>query len=99
MYTNIMKKIIASVLIALLLAVFASSYHVTGPCSPADTPAGESTSNCVAIWREYPSPSELIHNKHDSLKYFSETFVIASLVCLAPISLYNRVRMKKKAKV
>jgi hypothetical protein len=97
-----MRKIVATIVIGLLLGYQSTVTHVDRPCRPADFPQGvpqdESIAHCVLHEKVYLSPSDLLHNKRDSLVHFSETFVGASLVCFALISLYNMTKAKRKAK-
>jgi hypothetical protein len=96
------RKIVIVFLISFLFAAVASSRIVTGPCDPAEIiQYGESdAAGCSSIWREYPSAGELIRNKHDSLVYFSGTFVVTALISFAILELvaHNKKRRSKKEK-
>lgn len=94
---NLRVRIIAAVAIGLLFAYIGVGItHVTRPCAPADVPKGESISRCVSIEKVYAHPSDIFTNKQDKLIHFSETFVAASFISYAILSIFSSTLKKPK---
>jgi hypothetical protein len=104
-----MRKISIRILIAILIGFWFASvgtHIVYSPCLPSDNPGvpynappnEDSLTRCAEFAKAIYKPRDLIHNKQDSLVHFSENFVGASVVCFALISLYNEIKMKRRAK-
>ena len=90
-------RIIAAVAVGLLFAyVGVGITHITRPCTPADVPKGESTSNCESIQKVFVHPRDLLTNKQGRLIHFSETFVAASFISYAVFSVFSSTLKKPK---
>jgi hypothetical protein len=105
-----MRKMKVRILIAILIGflfAYEGTHIVYSPCLPSDNPGvplyappGEdSLTRCAEIAKALDKPGDFLHNKQDSLKIFSETFVTTLLVCFALISIYNGIQMKRRTKV
>ncbi len=86
---NLSIRIAVAIVVGFLLAGAATK--ITYSCAPVDGAAG-----CVSFDKAIMHPSDLLNNKQDSLVHFSETFVVASLISFAVLSIVDVAQKKSK---
>ncbi len=78
-FNNLSVKIAAALAAGFLFAGVGTT--IAYECSPIDGAEG-----CVSYEKAVMHPSDLLHNKQNSLLHFSEIFVISSVVSFAVLN-------------
>ena len=89
-------KLSAQILIAVVFGFLIASLftHLQVPCTT--TIPGENSSHCVEFSKAVMHPRDLINNKQDTLTEFVGTLAVSTLVSFVLLSIYSRLRTKKK---
>lgn len=95
---SLVVRIVASLIIGFLYAGISTKLHL--PCDESLYPANDRIAvDCVAVTKAVSEPDLLFHNEQDSLKEFTRSYIISSLIVFTLLSAIDYARKSSRKKI